>query len=83
LFHALNSYEGVVRRFDLRCDTGETVFIDDYAHHPEELNACIRATREIYPDRKITVSSSHICIAVPVTLPTVLPTVWTPLMRSF
>lgn len=54
LFHALNSYEGVVRRFDLRCDTGETVFIDDYAHHPEELNACIRATREIYPDRKIT-----------------------------
>ena len=30
------------------------IFIDDYAHHPEELKACIGAVREFYPDQKIT-----------------------------
>jgi UDP-N-acetylmuramate--alanine ligase len=30
------------------------VYIDDYAHHPEELKACISAVKEIYPDKKIT-----------------------------
>jgi UDP-N-acetylmuramate--alanine ligase len=32
----------------------EAVFIDDYAHHPEELRAAIRAARSLYPERKIT-----------------------------
>ncbi len=30
------------------------VYIDDYAHHPRELDACIQSVRKIYPDRKIT-----------------------------
>ncbi len=51
---ALHSYTGVKRRFDYRVRTGPTVFIDDYAHHPEELRACISSVRELYPGKKIT-----------------------------
>lgn len=51
---ALWSYEGVKRRFDFRVRRKDLVYIDDYAHHPEELKAAITATREIYPGRKIT-----------------------------
>jgi UDP-N-acetylmuramate--alanine ligase len=49
----LESYEGVVRRFDFRVNNGKVVYIDDYAHHPEELKACIAAARELYPEKKI------------------------------
>jgi UDP-N-acetylmuramate--alanine ligase len=49
----LESYQGIVRRFDYRVNTGDVVYIDDYAHHPEELKACIAATRELYPGKKI------------------------------
>ena len=31
------------------------MYIDDYAHHPEEIKACLRSVRDFYPDRKITV----------------------------
>lgn len=51
---ALSSYKGVHRRFDIRINTPEIVYIDDYAHHPEELRACISAVRELFPDRRIT-----------------------------
>jgi UDP-N-acetylmuramate--alanine ligase len=51
---ALMTYEGVQRRFDFRIRQAELVYIDDYAHHPEELRACISATRELYPLKKIT-----------------------------
>lgn len=50
----LATFKGVVRRFDIRIDTAEFVYIDDYAHHPRELDACIRAVRKIWPTRKIT-----------------------------
>jgi len=50
----LETYEGVVRRFDCRVNTSKKVYIDDYAHHPEELKACISAVRELYSNRKIT-----------------------------
>lgn len=50
----LETYEGVKRRFDIRYQNGNTVYIDDYAHHPEELNAFISSVRMLYPDRKIT-----------------------------
>jgi UDP-N-acetylmuramate--alanine ligase len=51
---ALKSYRGVQRRFDLQISRKDLVYIDDYAHHPEELKACITAVRELYPGRKIT-----------------------------
>lgn len=51
---ALVTFEGVERRFDFQVIRDDFVYIDDYAHHPEELKACIRAVREIYPSKKIT-----------------------------
>ncbi len=51
---AMHSYTGVKRRFDYQLQTDKVVFIDDYAHHPEELRACISSTRELYPGRKLT-----------------------------
>lgn len=51
---AVHSYSGVKRRFDYQVKTPDLVFIDDYAHHPEELRACISSVRELYPGRKIT-----------------------------
>jgi UDP-N-acetylmuramate--alanine ligase len=50
----LASFRGVSRRFELRARTAKSVFIDDYAHHPAELDACIRSVREMYPGRRIT-----------------------------
>ncbi|MCX6305299.1 MAG: UDP-N-acetylmuramate--L-alanine ligase [Bacteroidetes bacterium] len=51
---ALRSYQGVQRRFEFRIRRSGMVYIDDYAHHPEELRACISAARELYPTKKIT-----------------------------
>ncbi len=51
---ALASFRGVSRRFELRAKTAKSVFIDDYAHHPAELEACIRSAKELYPGRKVT-----------------------------
>jgi UDP-N-acetylmuramate--alanine ligase len=51
---ALVTYTGVKRRFDLQFKNNQCVFIDDYAHHPEELNACIRSVKEMYTGKKIT-----------------------------
>jgi UDP-N-acetylmuramate--alanine ligase len=50
----LASYEGVRRRFDYQIKSPGLVYLDDYAHHPEELRACITSVRELYPGRKIT-----------------------------
>lgn len=50
----LKSFRGINRRFDVRINIPGTVLIDDYAHHPQELDACISAVREIFPERKIT-----------------------------
>lgn len=51
---ALRSFQGVKRRFDYRINTPDVVYIDDYAHHPEELRAAITAARQLYPGKKIT-----------------------------
>jgi len=48
-----NTFQGVKRRFDYRVKSKELVYIDDYAHHPEELKACILAARELYPGWKL------------------------------
>lgn len=50
----LEDYKGVVRRFDIRFHSKNIVYIDDYAHHPEELKAVINSVRAHYPARKIT-----------------------------
>jgi len=49
----LSSFKGVARRFDVRFKSDRGVYIDDYAHHPTELSACIRSVRELFPDKKI------------------------------
>ena len=51
---SLKSFRGVQRRFDLHCQRPGFVYMDDYAHHPEELKACIGAVKEVFPDKKIT-----------------------------
>ncbi|HLC82244.1 MAG TPA: UDP-N-acetylmuramate--L-alanine ligase [Bacteroidia bacterium] len=51
---ALASFKGVKRRFDYHIKTDKLVFIDDYAHHPEELKAAISSAKEMYPGKKIT-----------------------------
>jgi UDP-N-acetylmuramate--alanine ligase len=50
----LELYKGVYRRFDIQINTPECVFIDDYAHHPAELKACISSIREWFPGRRLT-----------------------------
>lgn len=51
---ALRSFTGVKRRFDYRVKTDRYVYIDDYAHHPEELKACIQSVRKLYPEKTLT-----------------------------
>ena len=51
---AVAGFQGVKRRFEYIVRTPEVVYIDDYAHHPAELEAVIGAAKMMYPDRKIT-----------------------------
>ena len=53
LAKGLASYKGVKRRFTYQIKADDFVFIDDYAHHPEEINAVHQAVREMYPDKKV------------------------------
>jgi len=54
LQNALKSFAGIKRRFDYQIKTNDLVYIDDYAHHPEELKATILSVKKIYPTKKIT-----------------------------
>ncbi|MBK9417737.1 MAG: UDP-N-acetylmuramate--L-alanine ligase [Flavobacteriales bacterium] len=54
LREGLASFRGVSRRFETRIAGPDVVFIDDYAHHPKELDACIGSVREMYPGKRIT-----------------------------
>jgi UDP-N-acetylmuramate--alanine ligase len=54
ILSGLNSYQGVKRRFDIRLDKPGKLFIDDYAHHPEELTAFIQSVKELYPGKRVT-----------------------------
>ena len=51
---SLASFKGVRRRFDCHIKTEKLIYIDDYAHHPEELKAAISSAKEMYPGKKIT-----------------------------
>ena len=51
---AMRTFGGAKRRFDFLLKTPNLVFIDDYAHHPNELTASIQSIRQLYPDKKVT-----------------------------
>lgn len=51
---AIESYRGVKRRFEYIFKSDKNVYIDDYAHHPQELQACFAALRQLYPEKKLT-----------------------------
>lgn len=51
---ALHSFKGVKRRFEYQLKAGK-IYVDDYAHHPEELKACFTAIKTLYPDKELTV----------------------------
>ena len=50
----LQTYQGVDRRFEIVVKNDKYVYIDDYAHHPEELKRCISSLRHFFPGKKIT-----------------------------
>lgn len=53
LAKALFSFKGVQRRFSYQIKTDDLVYVDDYAHHPTEINALHQAVREMHPNKKI------------------------------
>ena len=50
----LSDYQGVERRFDVQVNTEKRIYIDDYAHHPEEIKAFLSSVRLLFPGRKLT-----------------------------
>ena len=50
----IRSFQGVKRRFEYIINTKDLVFIDDYAHHPKEINALVDAVKKLYPGKKIS-----------------------------
>lgn len=50
---ALHSFKGIKRRFSYQIKTEKLVYIDDYAHHPTEINAVHQAVWELYPGQKV------------------------------
>lgn len=49
----IQTYKGAKRRFEYIIKTDKIIFIDDYAHHPEELRACISSVKEMYPGKNV------------------------------
>ena len=52
--HALSSFQGVKRRFDVKVRNEKYVYIDDYAHHPEEIKSCLSAIKASFPTKQMT-----------------------------
>lgn len=50
----LRGFKGIARRFDRITEGGTIDYIDDYAHHPTELRATIKAVKELYPAKRVT-----------------------------
>jgi len=50
----LRDFRGVQRRYEICYESDKMVYIDDYAHHPDELKSIISATRKRYPNRRLT-----------------------------
>ncbi|AND64448.1 UDP-N-acetylmuramate--L-alanine ligase [Flavobacterium covae] len=53
IVNALATFKGVKRRFSFQIRKPNFVYIDDYAHHPTEINAVHQAVRELYPNKKV------------------------------
>ena len=53
LRHGIASYSGVYRRFNIHINTSSVAYIDDYAHHPEEIRSAIDSIRRLFPDRHL------------------------------
>ncbi len=51
---AIETFKGVKRRFETHVRNDKHIYIDDYAHHPRELDATLLSAKELYPDKKIT-----------------------------
>jgi len=51
---SLNTFAGIERRFDLQLVSEKVIYIDDYAHHPVELEAFIGSVRELFPGKRLT-----------------------------
>jgi len=54
IYNAVPKFKGIERRFDYQIHRKDFVYIDDYAHHPEELKAAITSVKELFKDKKIT-----------------------------
>lgn len=52
---ALESFTGVKRRFEYIIKSKKVVYVDDYAHHPTEIEAFLKSMKSLYPGRKLTV----------------------------
>jgi UDP-N-acetylmuramate--alanine ligase len=52
---ALANFEGIYRRFEVQFHSETLTYIDDYAHHPSELEAAISAAQSLFPERKVVV----------------------------
>jgi UDP-N-acetylmuramate--alanine ligase len=52
---ALESFSGVKRRFEFVVKSNRLIYVDDYAHHPTEIEAFLRSMKSMYPQRKLTV----------------------------
>ncbi|MFO7668872.1 MAG: UDP-N-acetylmuramate--L-alanine ligase [Bacteroidales bacterium] len=50
----LSDYQGVERRFDVKVYNDKRIYIDDYAHHPEEIRAFLSSVRRLFPGKKLT-----------------------------
>jgi UDP-N-acetylmuramate--alanine ligase len=50
---AITHYKGVQRRFDIRYKNDEVIYVDDYAHHPEEIRATILSVKELYAGKRV------------------------------
>lgn len=51
----IKSFRGVKRRFEIHASVPGHIYIDDYAHHPEEIKACLSSVRAMYPSQRLTV----------------------------
>lgn len=50
---AMTSFKGVQRRFNIHVNTPKVAYIDDYAHHPQEIATAIDSIRKLFPERKL------------------------------
>ncbi|MBO6117552.1 MAG: UDP-N-acetylmuramate--L-alanine ligase [Bacteroidales bacterium] len=54
LREGLKTFQGMQRRLDFRIRTDDRIFIDDYAHHPQEIASTVDSLRQMYPKEKLT-----------------------------